>query len=150
MSTQLKPKKLKPAKTFVPLAREEGDEFFPNGIFEFNITKLLSYIAANPSQFPEEQISVREYAIWDKKCLTQATVETANLAIPIVLGEISPGRFNVIDGNHRLEKARRQGLESIPAYRVAVEQHLAFLTSEMAYMAFIKYWNSKIDELEEE
>ena len=134
-----KPKKLKLSKKFKALAREDGDEFFPNGIFKFNITKLLSLIAASSSQFPVEQISVKQYAIWDKKCLTETTVETANLANPIVLGEISPGRFNVIDGNHRLEKARRQGLEALPAYRVRVEQHLAFLTSEKAYEAYIKY-----------
>ena len=140
--------KLKINNKFKPLPKEEGEEFFPNGIFEFNITKLLAFAVANPSLFPVEEILVKQYAIWDKKLLNEATIETANLASPIVLGEISPGRFNVIDGNHRLEKARRQGLEKISAYTFRVDHHLAFLTSQRAYEAFIKYWNSKIDDLE--
>jgi hypothetical protein len=143
-----RPKRLELKKHFQPLPREEGDEFFPNGIFEFNITKLLSFISANPSRFPVEEISVRRYAVWEKERLNENTVETANLAIPIALAEISPGRFNVIDGNHRLEKARLQELEKIPAYTVRAENHIAFLTSEKAYQSFVKYWNSKIDEME--
>lgn len=132
----------------MPLPQEDGDEFFSNGIFEFNITKLLSFIMAKPSRFPVEHIDVREYSRWEDKNLDAATVEAANLGNSILLGEISPGRFNVIDGNHRLEKARRQGLNTISAYKVRAEHHVAFLTSERAYEAFINYWNAKIDGVE--
>ena len=33
--------KIKLDKKFQPMAADDGDEFFPNGIFEFNITKNI-------------------------------------------------------------------------------------------------------------
>ena len=70
---------------------------------------------------------------------------TANLSAPIILAEIAPGRFNIIDGNHRAERAHREGVEKIPAYRVSAADHQAFLTSERSYKAYIEYWNSKVE-----
>ena len=63
---------------------------------------------------------------------------------PIILAEISPGRYNVIDGNHRLERARRVGAKAISAYRIHVHQHINFLTEKSAYLANVKYWNNKL------
>ena len=107
--------KLKLHKKFKPLPAEADEEFFRNAIFEFNVTKMLAFMAANPDRFPVEEIEVEtlmDYGTGDR--LDQETIQTANLAHPIILAEISPGRFNVIDGNHRLERARRDGLAKIP------------------------------------
>ncbi|MDA8090707.1 MAG: ParB/Srx family N-terminal domain-containing protein [Nitrospiraceae bacterium] len=57
---------------------------------------------------------------------------------------IPHGRYNLIDGHHRMEKARRMGIKSVQAYRLNVEQHLKFLTSKKAYLSYIEYWNSKL------
>ena len=57
---------------------------------------------------------------------------------PIIVAEISPGRYNVIDGNYRMEQARRLGMEKIPAYKTSLEQHLQFLTTEQEYLAYIE------------
>lgn len=143
MNSNSKPKKFKVDKNFQPLPRDAEDEFYPNGIFEFNITKMLTFIKANPEQFPVEAIDVKSLNGASK--LDESTIQTANSSDPIILAEISPGKFNVIDGNHRLEKANRDGLEKIPAYRVNAHQHFAFLTSDRTYKAYIDYWNSKID-----
>jgi len=35
---------------FQPVRVDEGDELFPNGIFEFNITKLLKHYRKQPRQ----------------------------------------------------------------------------------------------------
>ena len=56
--------------------------------------------------------------------------------MPIILAEISPGKYNVIDGNHRIEKAYRLGTERIPAYILTARQHLRFLTTVKAYHAY--------------
>ena len=72
---------------------------------------------------------------------------SADVTKPVIVAEISPGRYNVIDGNHRLEKARRLKMEKIPAYRLSPEHHLQFLTTERGYLAYIEYWNSKLKEL---
>ena len=139
--------KLKLNKKFQPLPVDAGDECFRNGIFEFNITKLLAFIKNNPDKFPVEEVDGKALTYGDEESLDEATIKTANLSAPIILAEISPGRFNVVDGNHRVERAHREGVEKIPAYRVGAADHQAFLTSERGYKAYIDYWNSKVDEI---
>jgi hypothetical protein len=141
----VKLKKLKFHTDFTPLPVSEGDELFPNGIFEFNVTKLLAFIRDHPSHFPVEEIDIESLgAAFGRERLDEEAINTANVKNPIVLAEISPNRFNVIDGNHRVEKARREGMKYIPGYRVHAHQHTAFLTSVKAYETYVKYWNSKV------
>lgn len=139
-----RPRQLKLDKAFTPLPVDDGDELFPNGIFEFNVTKMLVFIEANPDKFPVANTEVEPLRGFSREILNEETIQRADLSKPIILAEISPGRFNVIDGNHRVEKAGREGRATIPALRIGAEQHLAFLTSVRAFQAFIKYWNSKI------
>lgn len=139
-------KKFKLNQNFHPFPVNEGDELCPNGIFVFNITLLLASIKSNPDKFPLEQIEVNSLRKFPSNNLDESTILKADISAPIILAEISPSRFNVIDGNHRLEQAYRIGVTAIPAYRVNAAQHLRFLTSERAYKAYIDYWNSKIDD----
>ncbi|MHB1949779.1 MAG: hypothetical protein ACYCQI_16900 [Gammaproteobacteria bacterium] len=141
----LQKRKLKVDKEFRPLFKDEGDEFYPNGIFEFNITKLLAFIKTNPHTFQPEEVAVKTARTFTSQNLNELTIQNANIAEPIVSAEIAPDRFNVIDGNHRLEKAYREGRDKIHAYKIRAEQHIAFLTSVTAYEDYIEYWNSKID-----
>lgn len=142
------PRQLKLDKTFTPIAVDGGDELFPNGIFEFNVTKMLAFIEATPDKFPVETVAVEPLRGDSSETLDEETIRRADVSKPILLAEISPGRFNVIDGNHRVERAGRDGLKTIPARRIGAERHLAFLTSVRAYEAYIGYWNSKLGELE--
>src|ERR1700731_5447633 len=80
--------------------------------------------------------------VWMKKAIC-----TADLSRPILLAEIAPGRFNVIDGNHRLARARRDGVQIVPARKVCCPDHVPFLTSEWAYEKYVEYWNSKLEDL---
>jgi hypothetical protein len=141
--TLSQPRKFKINKKFKPLPKEENDEFYPNGIFEFNITKLLIFIKANPDTFQPEKVPVKAARTFPSSSLNESTIQSANIAEPIILAEIAPDRFNVIDGNHRLEKAYRDEVSMILAYKVRAEQHVAFLTSVTAYEKYIEYWNSK-------
>ena len=137
--------KLKLDKNFKPFSVDKGDEIFANGIFEFNVTKLSALIRANPKKFPIERIDVKTLANGIPEHLDESAIQAADVSKPIILVEISPGHFSVIDGNHRLEKARREGLKRIAVYRVTATQHSYFLISVRAYEAYIQYWNSKID-----
>lgn len=132
---------------FQPCEAQEGEELYPNGIFEFNITRLLSYIGTS-GKFRPESVLLSEilYGGTSSK-LNESTIGSADLSRPVILAEISPGRYNLIDGNHRLAKARRQGVQSIPAYRIRCPEHVAFLTSTRAYEAYVEYWNSKVDDI---
>jgi hypothetical protein len=137
-------KKFKFSKKFQPIVSDVGDELYPNGIFRFNITKLLEFINLNKDKFQPEEVEVKTVRTFPSSSLDETTIKNANLALPIILAEISPGKFNVIDGNHRLEKAYRTGVATIPAYRLFAEQHIMFLASIEAYKAYVEYWNTKV------
>jgi len=78
--------------------------------------------------------------------LNELTVLNADLSRPVILAEIAPGRYNLIDGHHRVAKARRECVPSIPAYRICCPEHVTFLTSTRAYETYVEYWNSRVDE----
>lgn len=138
--------KLKFNKKFQAINVDAEDELFPNGIFEFNITKLIAHINANPDNFPIEEVALD--TLWESSTsLDEAAIEAANLSIPIILAEIRPGMFNVVDGNHRVAKARRNHTKSLLAYRVSPDQHHRFLTSVNTYKKYVEYWNSKVAEM---
>jgi hypothetical protein len=141
------PPKLKLDKKFQPSPVEEGDEAYPNGIFEFNITRLLAFIDAHPEDFPLEPIPVADIPNYGGSRLNEATVRSADLTRPVLLAEISPGRHNLIDGHHRVAKARRDGVPIVPARRISGPQHVRFLTSTAAYEKYVEYWNSKVKEM---
>ena len=140
-------KKFKLNKNFQPLSCDEGDEFYPNGIFEFNITKLLEFINVNQDIFQPAEVEVNAVRkTYSLSNLNELTIQSANVSKPIILAEISPDMFNVIDGHHRLEKAYRDGVIKILAYKVLAEHHIKFLTSKMAYTEYVRYWNAKLKE----
>jgi hypothetical protein len=130
-------------KSFVPASEDDGDELYQNGVFIFNITKMTEYIHEHKDEIAQENIEVKAYRTGFAK-LTESHIDTTDILVPIILAEISPGKYNVIDGNHRLEKAYRMGVDYIPAYKLIPEQHLPFLTSLKSYHYYVEYWNSKI------
>jgi hypothetical protein len=141
--------RLKLNRQFQPCTAEPGDELYLNGIFEFNITRLLAVIEAQPLQWaPQSEDLDQIPQHWDDSHLDPDAIAAADLSRPILLAEISPGLYNVIDGNHRLAKARREAAQTILARRIRCPQHVSFLTSMTAYEAYVQYWNSKVDALQ--
>jgi hypothetical protein len=47
-----------------------------------------------------------------------------------------------------MARARRDGVLTVPAYRISCPHHVAFLTSTMAYEKYVEYWNGKIKEMQ--
>jgi len=137
------PMYLFPDEAYQPLEPQEGDELYPNGIFIFNITRLLNHIAKNPDDYSIEIVKVADHKpqfsmIEHEKCAF------ADLQDPIILAEIAPGRYNVIDGNHRINKACHEGVETLHAYKLPPKQHSLFITKQNAYDTYLKYWNEKL------
>jgi len=136
-------KMLKVDNNFTPCPINKGDELFPNGIFEFNITRILEYIENNPNEVDLVEVAVDDF-FKGFSSIDESHVDSVEISRPVILVEISPGHYNLIDGNHRMEKARRMGINSILAYRLNVKQHMNFLTNKKAYLSYIEYWNSKL------
>lgn len=140
LTDRIKPLKVDPG--FVPCPVQDGDELFANGIFEFNITRLIEYVERNPAEVALVEVEVSDIGQAFSR-LDESAVVSADIARPVVLAEISPGHFNVIDGNHRVEKARRHGVDTIRAHKLTAAEHVRFLTSRKAYLIYIDYWNGK-------
>jgi hypothetical protein len=137
-------RKLKTDHSFCPYPVREGDEFFVNGIFEFNITKMLEHIAHEPTDIPLVEIDVSDFHP-EFSSVNESHLEAVDVSLPVILAEISPGHYNLIDGNHRMEKARRTGITKLKAYKFNFLQHIAFLTSKKSYLSYVEYWNSKLE-----
>jgi len=140
------PRTLIPEKDFIPTEIGDDDEYFPNGIFEFNITRLKQHIKSNPEIFTPENISVMKFNN-DFSDIDEDYIDSVNFYEPVILAEIAPGRYNLIDGNHRMEKAKRLGLKDIMAYKLSPAQHIRFLTTLNSYEKYIAYWNDKLSEM---
>ena len=93
-------------KNFIPASMDEEDELYPNGIFVFNITKMMKHIRDHQAEFLVENMKVKQIRDGFSN-LNEDHIDSVDVTSPIILAEISPGRYNVIDGNHRLEKAFR-------------------------------------------
>lgn len=131
-------------KNFVPITIDEGDEYYRNGIFEFNITKMLSFINSH-QDFKPELVAVKDF-VKEFSSINKGYIESVCNTNPVILAEIAPGRYNLIDGYHRIDKARRSGTEYVTAYRIRMEQHIQFLTTQKGYIAYVEYWNGKLND----
>jgi hypothetical protein len=134
--------KLKADDNFTPCLINKGDELFQNGIFVFNITKMIKYLKKNSNEVDLIEAEVGDFPK-SFSSIDEFHVDSVDVSQPVILSEIAPGHYNLIDGNHRMEKARRMGAKSILAYKIDVNQHLKFLTEKKAYLSYIEYWNGK-------
>ncbi len=103
---------------------------------------MTDYILNNPEVFVPEEMAVK--GLHKFLSLNESHVDSVDISKPVILAKIAPSRFNLIDGQHRVEKAHRLGIETIQVYKLNVHQHIRFLTSRKAYEIYVEYWNSKI------
>ncbi len=111
-----------PDALFNPCPVHDGDELFPNGIFVFNVTRMLEYIGNNLADVDPVEVTVSDLA-QGLSSLKELYVQSVDISRPVVLAEISPGQYNLIGGHHRVTKASRQGVKAIRAYKLTVRQH---------------------------
>ena len=136
-----------------PVIPNDGDEHFSNGVFQFNITALLDWLAHEPQEVIRVPIN-----IWRETEKEEAYVEQADITRPIVIAEIAPDYrdfclkideedwiargYCLIDGYHRVKKARRLGVDTLPAIVLRMEQHIQFMYD--GYDQYVDYWNEKL------
>lgn len=141
---QKKSRRIKHDINFVPYPEEQGDEFFPNGVFVFNITRVQAYLDGDECKISPGVVRVEDCPRYSSS-LDESYVHSADLQKPVILAEIAPGRYNLIDGHHRMEKARRMAWQQLPCYRLAATEHIRFLTTRKGYDAYVDYWNDKLE-----
>ncbi len=148
--------------SFTPPPPQDGDEYFRNGIFFFNITCMAEDIAAGVCEHEKHQTGV---ALWHdastKEPIDDEFVEPADLSKPVIIAEISPDKlayypeldpadwrlrgYHLIDGWHRIEKASRHGIKELDACIVPMEAHIRYMYS--GFGQYAEYWKDKLTEL---
>jgi len=136
---------LKADKNFIPPQVDEDDEYFPNGIFEFNITKLQKYIDDNPGTFKPVPVEVHDAQTYFS-IINESHLLNVDISKPVILAEIAPDKYNLIDGHHRMARAYKAGIKEIMAYKLPAACHMNFITSTRSYKIYVEYWNSKLKE----
>lgn len=67
---------------FTPCPADDGDELFANGIFVFNITRIIEYIRNNPDDIALEEVAVsgfyREFSSID-----ESHMESVEISRPV-------------------------------------------------------------------
>ena len=140
-----KSRKLKLDKNFEPLPTREGDEIFRNGYFEFNITRIMEDISAGKLEVAEEPINISSWSrLHSSNTVNEEHLSSVDINKTVLQAEIRAGAYNIIDGNHRIEKARREGIKLINSYKMKGEQLLPYFIEKKGYEAFVEYWNSKL------
>ena len=104
---------------------------------------MLEYIKNNPDKIDLVEVTVADFPK-SFSSVDESHVDSVDVSRPVLLAEISPGHYNLIDGNHRMEKARKMAINRILAYKLNVKQHIEFLTKRKAYLSYVEYWNGKL------
>ena len=153
------PRKLPVTRANTPIVPNPGDEVYTCGVFFFNVSAMLEWLESES----RETVSV-PISIWPVTEKEEHNIEKADITRPIIVAEIAPDyrdfrpeiRFNdwiargysLIDGYHRVEKAKQLGLNELPAIVLRMEQHISFLYE--GYEKYVHYWNGKLETRQEE
>ena len=148
------PHRLSSERQTISVLPETGNEVYCSGVFYFNVSALLQWLKQNPQ--PTVEVAADVWGSFSEK--EDCYVEEADLSCPIVVAEIAPDYrefvpdilehhwmsrgYSCIDGQHRIEKARRLGIKTLPAVVIRMEQHITFLYK--GYDRYVKYWNGKL------
>jgi hypothetical protein len=74
-----RPKRLKLNPRFQPCAAQVGDELYPNGIFEFNVSRLWDFVRAHAERFAIEFVAIEDISDYGgNERLNQATIQGAD------------------------------------------------------------------------
>ena len=138
-------RRIKLNKNYVPLPAQDGDEICPNGIFSFAISRMLEDIISDKIVVEKEKINVQEWVKphW-RGSVTEEHLPTVDVSKSVIQAEIKPETYEIIDGNHRMERACRDGVEFIDSYKLRGEQLLLCFSDGRGYKAFAENWNSKL------
>ena len=138
-------RELKENPRFIPCAPVVGDETLGGYPFRWNITTASAWIKDNLDQVELSVVQVGPPGPGaDSMELDEAFIPQADLSKPLIIVRMRPEFFRLIDGNHRVAKARRMGVNELPAYYLTEEQHRQFFTSADMQKRYVDYWNDKL------
>lgn len=148
------PRCLPTKQNTAPVLPQEGDEVYAVGVMSLNISALLYWLENTPQ--PIINMPIHIWGSFPYK--ENHYVDTSDISRPIIVAEIAPDYkdfvpdvpeadwisrgYVCIDGQHRLEKARRLRIETLPAVVLRMEQHAPFICE--GYERYAEYWNQEL------
>ncbi|MBU9673917.1 ParB N-terminal domain-containing protein [Planococcus sp. CP5-4] len=141
--------KIKANRNFTPCVPVVDDETFGGFPFTWNITSAQSWIEQNFDQVEQSVVQVAPLSTGlDSDSLDEAWIPQADLTKPLLVVRMRPEVFKLIDGNHRVAKARRLGITELPSYYLTEQQHRQFFTRQQSDTMYVDYWNEKVEQVE--
>lgn len=95
---------------------EDEEENFEAGLYEFNITEAKKLIRATPR--PLTEVEIGSYVALLELIVSLGPPikgRTYDLAFPLIVGTLGNGGLLLLDGWHRVARANKQGLKTLPA-----------------------------------
>ena len=141
-----KNRKMKLNKKFTPIS-ETAEEVY-GGFLQFNISAIIQDIASKKLIVDKKRIHIKN---WFKEhsiefgVINKEHLPSVDLSVPIIQAELRINKYEIIDGNHRMQKAFDNGRIYINSYQIKGEQLANYLMSKEQYESYIRYWNEKVD-----
>ena len=141
-----KNRKMKLNKKFTPIS-ETAEEVY-GGFLQFNISVIIQDIASKKLIVDKKRIHIKN---WFKEhsiefgVINKEHLPSVDLSVPIIQAELRINKYEIIDGNHRMQKAFDNGRIYINSYQLSGEQLANYLMSKEQYESYIRYWNEKVD-----
>lgn len=106
---------------------DEGDEIFKSYGGTWNITKLQKYLERSSEYRYTLDKDFYEHLIRDDQTVDESKIDNVDLQVPIIVAQLNNHRYLLIDGIHRVRKAKKNNMECMHAYVVPFEIHVKFL-----------------------
>lgn len=87
----------------------------------------MAALLDDADQFELIEVSVDGLAAYNRFCGDKEYAMTTDLTQPLVLVQLCAGKDKLIDGNHRLYKAKLLGVKTLSAYYLTPEQHQKYI-----------------------
>jgi len=141
---------------------QNGDEVYSSGIFSFNISALLEAIEHEQIAAQKLTAGVNQLEPFASSIakLNPDYINEADITRPLIFLEMAPDAllylknldsndflrrgYVLADGNHRIAKAKLNGINELQIYLVPMEEHVKYLCKN--YKEYAEYWNTKLKE----
>lgn len=143
---QIKSRKIKLNKKFQPLSTPAEEVY--GGFLQFNISAILEDIASKKLIVEKKRIYLKswfkEHSL-EHSSINKEHLPSVKLNTPVIQAELRINKYEIIDGNHRMQKAFDDGRTYIMSYQIKGEQLASYLMSKEQYESYIRYWNEKVE-----
>jgi len=135
-------------KDYEPAWQTNDDEIFHFGALRWNVTKMKQWIKENVDSLDILDIPVEPWAVFIENVIRHREdhIDEVNIAEPLIAVEMLEDSIIVVDGAHRILKAKKLGIENLKTYFLPFDLQVQFLINEWEYEQAITMWNNDCEQ----